>query len=53
MICLCGKEVTGEEFYKHIWHPNHASSPAQWTEAYKLIEAGRERVKTAAKKDSK
>jgi hypothetical protein len=48
--CTCGKMVTPDELQKHIRDDNHRSSPAQWGEAYKRIEAGRERAKAAAKK---
>jgi hypothetical protein len=52
MTCLCGKEVTPEEFYKHIRDDRHRCSPAQWGEAYRRIEAGRERAKVSAKKEN-
>jgi hypothetical protein len=50
MTCVCGKPVTVDELYQHLMRDDHRSSPAQWGEAYKRIEAGREKAKAAARK---
>ena len=52
MECVCGEilksEVPGEvaaQYAEHMNREDHKASPAQWTEAQKRIEAGRERMK--------
>ena len=54
MECLCGEVFQGEkgkgelarQYGEHMKRPDHQASPAQWTEAQKRIEAGKERMKS-------
>jgi len=56
ILCeMCGETLEAEErdhllnvYDRHVFE-NHQASPAQWTEAYNRIEAGKERVKAASK----
>ena len=53
MTCVCGEVLRGEkgkgqlyeQYTKHLSKPDHNPSPAAWAEAYKKIEAGKERQK--------
>ena len=57
MECVCGEVLRGEkgkgelwkQYQEHLSRPDHNPSPAAWAEAYKRIEAGKERMKQAAK----
>lgn len=56
--CVCGEVLKagavkpGEpselerKFREHLAREDHQDSPAQWAEAYKRIEAGREKAKS-------
>jgi hypothetical protein len=54
MECVCGEVLRGEkgkgdlarQYAEHRKRPDHQCSPAQWTEAQKRIEAGKERAKS-------